>query len=102
LLIQGLDCPLPHPLFPVYRFFCAVADSASFEVRLSVSIVVGGSVTNFIVPQSRPKRTGFSTHFSDKGFGIQQRQNLALAPKSCTWVGTFPEKLAIANAFSHT
>ncbi len=25
ILIQGLDCPLPHPLFPVYRFFFPVA-----------------------------------------------------------------------------
>jgi|LakMenE18May11ns_1017448.scaffolds.fasta_scaffold8408362_1 hypothetical protein len=22
-LIQGVDCPLPYPLFPVYRAFCA-------------------------------------------------------------------------------
>jgi len=77
LLIQGLDCPLPHPLFPVYRFFCAVADFAIFEVRLSVSIVAGGSVTNFIVPQSRPFRTGFSTHFSDK--------DMVDAPRSSPW-----------------
>lgn len=44
-LIQGMDCPLPYPLFPVYRFFCAVASFAIFGVRLYVSIVAGGSVT---------------------------------------------------------
>jgi len=24
-LIQGVDCPLPSPLFPVYRFVCAAS-----------------------------------------------------------------------------
>ncbi|MDV3001176.1 MAG: hypothetical protein N5P05_002782 [Chroococcopsis gigantea SAG 12.99] len=24
-LILGVDCPLPYPLFPVYRFVCAAS-----------------------------------------------------------------------------
>ena len=55
--------PLPRPLFPVYRFFFPVAVIASFGVRVYVSIVAGGSLTNHIVTQSRPKRTGFLPNF---------------------------------------
>jgi hypothetical protein len=55
LLIQGLDCTLPRPLFPVYRFFFAAASLAGFGVRLYVSIVAGGSVTNPIVPKINVK-----------------------------------------------
>jgi hypothetical protein len=62
-LILGMNSPLPCPLFPVYRFFFPVAVIASFGVRLYVSIVAGGSLTNHIVTQSRPKRTGFLPNF---------------------------------------
>jgi len=45
-----VDCPLPCPLFPVYRFFFPVAILASFGVRVYVSIVTGGSLTTQIIP----------------------------------------------------
>ena len=65
VLILGLDCPLPCPLFPVYLFFFPVAVVANLLIRVYVHIVAGGSLTNYIVTQSRPKRTGFLPNFSD-------------------------------------
>jgi hypothetical protein len=75
-LILGVDCPLPCPLFPVYRFFFPVAVIASFGVRVYVSIVAGGSLTSHIVTQSRPKRTGFLPNFLMK---INRKVSKALA-----------------------
>ena len=71
VLIQGRHISLPHPLFPVYRFFFPVAVIASFGVRVYVSIVAGGSLTNNIVTQSRPKRTGFLPNFLMSEIGMR-------------------------------
>lgn len=44
---------MPSPLFPVYRFFFAVAKLiANFGVKLYVSIVAGWSVTMCILAQN--------------------------------------------------
>ncbi len=41
-----VEISLPLHLFPVYRFFLAAAMITDFGVRLYVSIVSGGSLTN--------------------------------------------------------
>ena len=46
MLIQGFDCFLPRHLFPVKPIFLRRCMIADFGVRLYVSIVAGGSVTN--------------------------------------------------------
>ncbi|GDZ95510.1 hypothetical protein PA905_39400 [Planktothrix agardhii CCAP 1459/11A] len=52
VLILGVDCPLPYPHFPGLPIFLRRQYNWASLVRLSESIVTGGSVTIHILTQS--------------------------------------------------
>jgi hypothetical protein len=64
VLILGVDCPLPYPHFPGLPIFLRRQYNWASLVRLSESIVTGGSVTIHILTQSRLRKTGFLPIFS--------------------------------------